>query len=348
MASVARRKAGLWLLAAVLTTSVGVSASASEFTSGAWSGRDVKAEDGLFKGCQIDSKHPVDQVLGFGIFVPGVFQVRISNKAWTLEPGAVAVTLWVDAGEKLAGNAIAAAKDTLVVPVKEGGKVFAESLKKGNILHVTVPAGSYDFKLSGTFKAIGDLERCWDGGVATLRKAGAMPQGSAAPAPQPAKRVKGADLLGLSLADFAGQVVTSKDNGFYKLERTTKQQLEQLNAALVWTMKGGFGFVTSVNTDPDIKLLKDSLVQQKTARCKGELSSSADVRGLPGTAIQLKRVELRCTNVGNGDAVTEVFSFYPSLSGKLVAVSHIAKDRAVAIAADGEFAQRVAAILTAK
>ncbi len=346
MASVARWKAGLWLLAAVLTAGGSIPASAAEFTSGAWAGRDVKAEDGVFRGCQIDSKQPGDQVLGFGIFVPGVFRVRISNKAWALEPGTVPVTLWVDGGEKLKGNAAAAAKDTLVVPVNQGGKAFAEALKKGNVLHVTVPAGAYDFKLSGTFKAIGDLERCWDQGVAALRGSGTVPP-AAAPAAE-AKRVKGADLLGLPLADFAGQVITAKDDGFFKLERASQQQLEQLSAARIWSMKGGFGFVTSVNTDPDIQLLKDSLVQQKTPRCKGKLTSSADVGGLSGTAIQVKRVELQCSDVGNGDAVTEMFSFYPHLSGKLVAISHIAKERSVAVAADGEFAKRVAAILKAK
>lgn len=343
MASVARWRAGLWLLAAILATSGGAAASAAEFTSGSWSGRDVKGQDGAFKGCQIESKFPGDQILGFGIFVPGIFQVRMSNKAWTLDPGPVPVSLWVDGGEKLAGNAVAAAKETIVVPVNKGGKAFADALKKGNVLHVTVPAGPFDYKLSGTAKAIGELEKCWDQGVEGLRKTGAVPQAGA-----PAARVKGADLLGLPLADFAAQVVTSKDDGFFKLERASKQQLEQLSAAVVWTMKGGFGFITSVNTDPDVQLLKDSLVQQKAPRCKGELTSSADVSPLPGAGIQVKRVELRCSNVGNGDAVTEMFSFYPNLSGKLAAVSHIAKDRAVAIAADSEFAKRVAAILKAK
>ena len=350
MASVARWRAGLWLLAAILTTTGGVPAPAAEFSSGSWTGRDIKGSDGVFKGCQIDSQHPGDRILGFGIFVPGIFQVRVSDKAWTFEPGALPVTLWVDSGEKLSGNAVAAAKTTVVVPINKGGKAFAEALKKGNVLHVTVPTGALDFKLSGTFKAIGELERCWNDGVATLPKAaGAAPQGAAPQAAAPQiKRVKGADLLGLSLPEFAAQVVTLKDNGFFKLERASKQQLEQLSAGLVWTMQGGFGFVTSVNTDPDVQLLKDSLVKQKTPRCKGELSSSADVRNLPGTAIQVKRVELRCTDVGNGDAVTEVFAFYPHLSGQLVGVSHIAKDRKVAVAADGEFAARVAAILQAK
>lgn len=351
MASVARWGAGLWLLAAILTTSGGGSAPAAEFKSGGWTGRDVNGGDGAFKGCQIDSKHPGDRILGFGIFVPGVFQVRISDRAWGLEPGALPVTLWVDSGEKLSGNAVAAAKNTVVVPINKGGKAFAEALKKGNVLHVTVPDGALDFKLSGTFKAIGELERCWNAGVGTLPKSatggapqGAAPQGSA---PQ-IKRVKGADLLGLPLPEFAAQVVTLQDNGFFKLERASKQQLEQLSAALVWTMKGGFGFVTSVNANPDLQLLKETLVKQKTPRCKGELTSSADIRSLPGTAVQVKRVQLRCTDVGNGDAVTEVFSFYPHLSGQLVGVSHIAKDRTVAAAADGEFAKRVTTILEAK
>src|SRR3546814_1648847 len=95
-------------------------------------------------------------------------------------------------------------------------------------------------------------------------------------------------------------------------------------------MKDGFGLITGVNSDPDVEALRDTLVRQKQPKCKGELTSASDVRTLAGTAITVKRVNVTCTDVGNGDDVTEVFSFYPHLSGQLLAVSHVSKDPALA------------------
>src|SRR3546814_1710121 len=79
-------------------------------------------------------------------------------------------------------------------------------------------------------------------------------------------------------------------------------------------MKDGFGLITGVNSDPDVEALRDTLVRQKQPKCKGELTSASDVRTLAGTAITVKRVNVTCTDVGNGDDVTEVFSFYPHRS----------------------------------
>src|SRR3546814_539901 len=113
-------------------------------------------------------------------------------------------------------------------------------------------------------------------------------------------------------------------------------------------MKDGFGLITGVNSDPDVEALRDTLVRQKQPKCKGELTSASDVRTLAGTAITVKRVNVTCTDVGNGDDVTEVFSFYPHLSGQLLAVSHVSKDPALATEGDRQFAQRVTGILTAQ
>ena len=66
------------------------------------------------------------------------------------------------------------------------------------------------------------------------------------------------------------------------------------------------------------------------------------------SSIQVKRVEIGCKDIGDGTSVTEVFAFYPHLSGQLLAISHISANRAVAVEADGEFAKRVSAIMSAK
>lgn len=344
MASVTRWMAGLGVSAVILAAEAMSPASAAEFKVGSWVGHDV-VKDGKFLGCEIYSPYPNGQALAFGISGRGVFEIRVTNAAWDLKPGKVEVALWVDALPKLQGNALAAAKDSLIAPVPEGGKQFAEAIKKGNVLHVTTPQGNVDFKLTGTAKAVGELEQCYERGVGAAKPAAGR---APAAAPTPGKPVKGSALLGLSVRDFAMQVLSSGEKGYYTVERADPKLLEQWNAALLWSVKDGFGLITGVGSDPDVEALRETLVRQKQPKCKGQITSSSDVRTLAGTAITVKRVEVRCTDVGNGDDITEVFSFYPHLSGKLLAVSHISKVRTVAAEGDAQFAKRVTAILKAK
>lgn len=345
MASVTRWMAGLGLTAVILAAEAMSPALAAEFKVGSWVGHDV-VKDGKFLGCEIYSPYPNGQALAFGISSRGVFEVRVTNAAWALQPGKVEVALWVDDQPKLQGNALAAAKDSLIAPVAEGGKKFAEVIKKGNVLHVSTPNGDIDFKLTGTSKAIAELEQCFNRGSASAAPAAAGQAPAAAP--KPGKPVKGSALLTLPIREFALQVLSSGDKSFYSVERTDPKLLEKWNAALLWSMKDGFGLITGVNSDPDVEALRDTLVRQKQPKCKGELTSASDVRTLTGTAITVKRVEVRCSDVGNGDDVTEVFSFYPHLSGKLLAVSHVSKTRTVAVDGDAQFAKRVTTILKAK
>lgn len=347
MASVTRWMAGLGLTAAVLAAEAMSPALAAEFKVGSWVGHDV-VKEGKFLGCEIYSPYPNGQGLAFGISGRGIFEIRVSNGTWNLQPGKVQVSLWVDDLPKLSGNALAAAKDSIIAPVPEGGKKFADAIKKGNVLHVSTPSGDIDFKLTGTSKALTELEKCWERGMGTAQAPGGKPAAAAAAPPKPGKPVKGSALLGLPIQEFAMQVLSSGDKGYFTVERADPKLLEKWNAALLWSMKDGFGLITGVNSDPDVEALKETLVRQKQPKCKGNLTSASDVRTLTGTSITVKRVEVRCSDVGNGEDVSEVFSFYPHLSGKLLAVSHVSKNRQVAADGDAEFAKRVAAILKAK
>src|SRR3546814_20266699 len=131
MASAPRLTARL-AVGAVITAGGLSPALAAEFKVGSWVGHDV-IKDGKFLGCEIYSPYPNGQALAFGISGRGVFEIRITNAAWNLEAGKVEVSLWVDDLPKLTGNAVAAAKDSVIAPVTEGGKKFAEAIQKGHV-----------------------------------------------------------------------------------------------------------------------------------------------------------------------------------------------------------------------
>lgn len=340
MASVHRSRAVLWLLAAVLTAGLAMPALA-KFESGPWTGNAYAQKDGKFERCVITSEHADGMRLGFGKAADGSFEIWLMNKAWNLEAGAPqAVTLWVDNQRKRNGKFQTVSKEAMATQIKDAAELV-ESLKRGNVLHIDTAIKSMSFKLTGTFKAIGELDQCWS---QSTRSAA----GGKAPA-APVKRVKGMDLLSLSPRDFAGQVVTSTKSDYFTVPPQPPANMRKWNAALIWNIKGdaGVGLSSGVGTNPDVESLRNELVRLKQPGCRGEMASSSDIQTLPGTAIQVKRVEVRCSDIGDGKGVTEVISFYPHLSGQLLVVSHIASDRAVAAAADGEFAKRVTAILKA-
>ncbi len=350
MASVIRWMAGSWLTAAILV--MGFSAPAfAKFESGPWTGSAYASNSGKFERCVMTSEHPNGMRLGFGRSVDGAFEIWLLNKAWELQPNtAQHVTLWVDGGAKRTGDFQVVSRDAMAAQFGADGAALAEALKRGNVLHVTTATQAIDFKLTGTFKAIGELDQCWSqsaSGAPAAAKPTKPAAGAAKPA-GPAKRAKGMDLLALSPRDFAGQVVTSGKPGFFTVPENLPEAMRKWNAALLWNVTDGMGLATGVGSNPDAEALRDNLVQQKKPKCKGEMTSSADARALPGTAIQVKRVEIRCSDIGDGKGVTEVFAFYPHLSGQLLVISHVANDRKVAAAADEEFAKRVIAILTAK
>lgn len=345
MALVSRWIAGVWVLSAILVAGMSTPAFA-KFESGPWTGNAYAGNTGKFERCVITSDHPNGMRLGFGQAADGSFEIWLMNKSWTLQPGtAQKVTLWVDGGGKRTGNFQVVSKEAMAAQFGPDGAQLSESLKRGSILHVTAPNATIDFKLTGTFKAIGELEQCR---AQNTGNAGAAPGGTAASPAAPAKRVKGMDLLALSPQDFAGQVLTSGQPGFFTIPKAVPEMMRKWNASLLWSVKNGIGLATGVGSNPDVESLRDNLVQQKKPKCKGEMTSASDLRTLPGTAIQVKRVEIRCSDVGDGKAVTEVFSFYPHLSGQLLVISHVSADRATAFGADEEFAKRVIAILTAK
>lgn len=346
MASVTRWTAAFALLVAVLATS-GATPALAEFKSGPWTGSAYATKEGKFERCVITSEHPEGMRLGFGKSLEGAFEIWLMNKSWTLEAGTPQpVTLWVDDQRKRNGNFQTVSKGVMAAQFV-GDTELVDSLKKGNVLHVDAPFGSVSFKLKGTFKAIGELEQCW---AQSTRAVAAGNQAAQAQKSGPAKRAKGMDLLALSPRDFAGQVVTSEKSDYFTVPQQVPETMRKWNAALLWNIKdgAGVGLSTGVGSNPDIEALRTDLVRQKQPRCKGDMASSSDIRSLPGTAIQVKRVEIRCSDIGNGQGVTEVFSFYPHLSGQLLAISHISNDRKVAVEADGEFARRVTAILGAK
>lgn len=341
MASVTRWTAGLLLLVAALTAGVAMPALA-EFKSGPWTGNAYAQKDGKFERCVITTNHPDGLRLGFGKAAEGTFEIWLMNDAWKLEPGTPqAITMRVDDQRKMTGNFQAVSNGAMAAQfVNSAGLV--ESLKRGNVLHVDTPDASLKLKLTGTFKAIGALEQCW----AQAGRASA-PAGQAS---GPAKRATGMDLLALTPRDFATQVVTSSSDGYFTIPKQVPESMRQWNAALIWAIRNdaGVGLSTGVGSNPGVEDLRLDLVRQKQPKCKGDMASSSGVQALPGTGIEVKRVEIRCSDIGDGKGVTEVFAFYPHLSGQLLVVSHISQDREVAIAADGEFAKRVTAILTAK
>lgn len=343
MASVYRSGTLMWLLAAVLTAGAAMPALA-KFESGPWTGNAYAQKDGKFERCVITSEHADGMRLGFGKAADGSFEIWLMNKSWNLEPGAPqTITLWVDTQGKRSGNFQTVSKEAMATQIKDAAGLI-ESLKRGNVLYIQTPLASMSFKLTGTFKAIGELDQCW-----AQSSRGAAGGGQAAAA-APAKRVKGMDLLSLTPRAFAGQVVTSANNDYFTIPAQPPENMRKWNAALIWNIKGdaGVGLSSGVGSNPDIESLRTELVRLKQPGCRGELASASDVRTLPGTAIQVKRVEVRCSDVGDGNGVTEVISFYPHLSGQLLVVSHIAGNREAAQAADGEFAKRVTAILKAK
>lgn len=342
MASATRWMAGALMTAAVLAVSAAAPALA-EFKSGPWTGSAYARSDGAFERCVITSEQPKGLRLGFGRSVEGAFEIWLMNKSWNLQPNTpVQVSLWVDSEQKRTGNFQVVSKEAMAAQFPVDANL-AEQLKRGNVLHLTTPAETLDLKLTGTFKAIGELDKCWAQNTGAAGK-------PAARATAPAKRVKGMDLLTLPPRDFAGQVVTSGKAGYFAIPDTLPEAMRQWNAALVWDVKAGkgVGIAAGVGSNPDVEALRDNLTQQKKQKCKGEMTSSSDVRTLEGAAIQVKRVEIRCSDIGDGTSVTEVFSFYPHLSGQLLAISHISADRAQAVEADVEFAKRVAGILSAK
>jgi hypothetical protein len=335
MTSAIRRVAKM-LVAAAIVTVVGATSAQAAFESGPWKGNAYARQDGVFERCVITTDHPNAMRLGFAISAGGVFEIWLMNKGWALQPGQPQqVTLWVDNGGKRTGNFENVSSEAMAAQFVSDQQLV-DALKRGNVLHVTTPTGSYDFKLTGTFKAIGELEKCW------AQSTGRAPAASAG------RPVTGMDLLSLPPREFAGRVITSQRDSFFKIADENPEAMRRWNAALIWMMEGGLGMASGESTNPTLAALRDNLAQQKQQSCKGEFSASANTVDMAGVAVQVKRVEVRCSDIGDGTSVTEVFSFYPHLSGQLLVILHVANDPAVAVRADAEFVKRARAILLAR
>lgn len=323
---------------AALTLSIASPASAA-FKSGIWQGDAYISKEGQFQRCAIVGDYDSETDLGFGLAANGTYEVYLINKSWTLEPGQAAkVTIKVDGRPEVSGAFQVVSKDTLGTLMQDHPELV-QAFKAGNVATITGFFGTLKFPLNGTAKAFGAMEEC-----VRQVKAGVQDGKKAAMAREKLAKVQGQDLFALQPQAFAWRVLNDLPQDQFAIPKDVDQAMKRWNAALVWRIERGVGLVQSVGGRPSEEDLRAELTKLKAPSCKGQLSSEADLRIMPGTETVLPHVELSCTDVGNGGAAYEVLTFFPHASGNMIAVSHIGETLQVARTADASFLTQVAAI----
>ncbi len=323
---------------AALTLSIAAPASAA-FQSGIWQGDAYISKEGQFQRCAIVGDYESETDLGFGLAANGTYEVYLINKTWSLEPGQAAkVTIQVDNGPEVSGAFQVVSKDTLGTLMNDRPELV-QAFKAGNVATVTGFFGTLKFPLKGTAKAFGVMEEC-----VRQVKSGVQDGKKAAEAREKVAKVQGQDLFKLQPQAFAWRVLNELPQDQFGIPKDVDQAMKRWNAALVWRIERGLGLVQSVGGKHSEEELRAELTKLKAPSCKGQLSSEADLRIMPGTETVLPHVELSCTDVGNGKSAYEVLTFFPHASGNMIAVSHIGETLQVAQTADATFLNQVAVI----
>lgn len=323
---------------AALTLSIASPASAA-FKSGIWQGDAYISKEGQFQRCAIVGDYESETDLGFGLAANGTYEVYLINKSWTLEPGQAAkVTIKVDDRPEVSGAFQVVSKDTLGTLMQDHPELV-QAFKAGNVATITGFFGTLKFPLTGTAKAFGVMEDC-----VRQVKAGVQDGEKAAQAREKLAKIHGQDLFTLQPQAFAWRVLNDLPQDQFGIPKDVDQAMKRWNAALVWRIERGLGLVQSVGGSHSEEELRAELTKLKAPSCKGQLTSEADLRIMPGTETILPHVELSCTDVGNGSAAYEVLTFFPHASGNMIAVSHIGETLQIAQTADATFLNQVAAI----
>jgi len=329
------------------------------FVSGDWRGAAFGDNGGHFARCVITSEFPGQPTLGFGRESRGRFEVWLLDPRQNYQEGhAEVLTLQVDGNEPVSGRFMAVGPDRLAAQV-DGVPGLVESFMRGNVLKITPAEGgaTLSYPLKGTFKAITALDQCArdfgnvqvttaakpSGGGNSGGNSQAQAQARAQEALQKLAAVKGDTLYKLSPQDFAARIVLSDPESF-QIPEDLKQAKDRLQADLVWRIPDGFGIAKAVRGSPTEEELRTELVARREPSCQGELTSQADMRVSSVKDRVIKRVEVGCTQDGQGNPAYEAFAFYPHESGNLIMIVHFARSGDLARAADDRFFQIVESV----
>jgi len=327
------------LFAATALEAVTASPAAAAFKSGIWQGDAYFSRQGQFQRCAIVGDYEGETDLGFGLTVDGKYEVYLIDKSWNLEPGQSAqITIRIDNRPEITGPFQVVSRDTLGT-LLENHPELVQAFKAGNVATVSGFFGTLSFPLTGTAKAFGALEGC-------VREvtSGARNDQRAALAREQVAQVRGPDVFNLQPQAFAWRILKDLPDDQFAIPTDVEQAMRRLNAALVWSIRGGIGLVQSVTGAHSEEDLRVELEKLKAPSCKGTLTSEAQLRLLPGGDQVLPHVELACTDVGNGTPAYEVLTFFPHASGNMIAVSHISETLENARAADLIFLNQVGQI----
>ena len=329
--------------AAVAMTLSAVGPASAAFKSGIWEGDAYLSKDGQFQRCAIVGNYDGDTDLGFGLAANGEYEVYLINKAWKLEPGQSAqVTIKIDNNPEVAGGFQVVSPDTLGTVMQDRPDLI-KGFKGGNVVTISGFFGTLKFPLKGTAKAFGVMEDC-----VKQVKAGAKEGQKVAEARAKVAKIHGQDLFKLQPQAFAWRVLKDLPPEQFVIPTDVEQAMKRWNAALVWRVPDGIGFVQSVSGKHTENELRDELVKMKQPSCKGQLTSEASMRAMPGSPTALPHVELSCTDVGTGKSAYAVMTFFPHSTGNMVSVSHVGESLQSARSADSSFVAQVAAIAAQK
>ncbi len=329
-----------WTLIAVLGLGLGMAsappAEAAQINSGIWTGDAYVDNNGRFRQCVITGDYPGEPDLGFGIDAAGVFEVFLRDPTWTLTPGGIEqITIQIDDGEAITGPFEALSRNVLGTRLVDRPQLVA-GFKGGSVARMSGFFGSREFKLTGTAKAIGALEACVSGAMRGIQR-----QQQVAVNRNRLAGVVGDELFALGPRAFALRILMDLPQDQFVIPTDVEEASQRWRSALVWKIPVGLGRVTTVSGDPSEEELRSALVEMKAPTCRGELTSFADLRLLPGSDKVVKHVELQCWDTGNGTTAIEAMTFYPHNTGNLLMISHIAETEEAARTADLIFLQQI-------
>ena len=348
------------LRALALTASIAVGAAiwpdapafaqGSAFQSGSWAGSAYGNKEGKFERCVITSEFPGKPVLGFGRELTGKFEIWLVNPEWAYAQGATElVTLSIDSEPPKTGNFLAIGADRIATQLPPSSPLI-DGLKRGSRLKMTFGGVTYEYPLKGTFNAIAALDTCARnqgvkvaGGDKPAAPSAPDKQAQAEKALRMLAAVDGDTLFKLSSGDFAARVVLADPDRF-RVPEDLQDAKNRTKSDFVWTVEGGFGIAKGVPGSPTEEELREGLVKLRQDGCKGELTSSADMRISAVKDRIIKRVEIGCSKDVNGNPAYEAFSFYPHVSGNMIMIVHFTKSPDTSRAADDAFFKIVEAV----